>query len=69
VFEIVDGNRARELAPGLSERIVRGVYYSHGMHTINPYKVVTDTGRALHRRRRHPAARPRALASAATAIA
>jgi D-amino-acid dehydrogenase len=41
VFEIVDGNRARELAPGLSERIVRGVHYSHGMHTINPYKVVT----------------------------
>jgi D-amino-acid dehydrogenase len=40
VFEIVDGSRARELAPGLSERIVRGVYYSHGMHTINPYKVV-----------------------------
>src|SRR4029077_1503701 len=39
-FEIVDGNRARELAPGLSNRIVRGVYYSHGMHTINPYKVV-----------------------------
>jgi hypothetical protein len=25
VFEIVDGNRARELAPGLSDRIVRGV--------------------------------------------
>jgi D-amino-acid dehydrogenase len=41
VFEIVDGNRARELAPGLSERIVRGVHYAHGMHTINPYKVVT----------------------------
>lgn len=41
VFEIVDGNRARELAPGLSDRIVRGVHYSHGMHTINPYKVVT----------------------------
>ena len=40
VFEIVDGNRARELAPGLSKRIVRGVYYAHGMHTINPYKVV-----------------------------
>jgi D-amino-acid dehydrogenase len=40
-FEIVDGNRARELAPGLSERIVRGVYYPHGMHTINPYRVVT----------------------------
>jgi len=40
-FEIVDGNRARALAPGLSDRIVRGVYYSHGMHTINPYKVVT----------------------------
>ena len=41
VFEIVDGKRARELAPGLSDRIVRGVYYSHGMHTINPYKVVS----------------------------
>jgi D-amino-acid dehydrogenase len=40
VFEIVDGARARELAPGLSSHIVRGVYYPHGMHTINPYKVV-----------------------------
>jgi D-amino-acid dehydrogenase len=40
-FEVVDGNRARELAPGLSSHIVRGVYYPHGMHTINPYKVVT----------------------------
>jgi D-amino-acid dehydrogenase len=39
-FEIVDSNRARELAPGLSSHIVRGVYYPHGMHTINPYKVV-----------------------------
>jgi D-amino-acid dehydrogenase len=39
-FEIVDGERARELAPGLSQNIVRGVYYPHGMHTINPYKVV-----------------------------
>ena len=39
-FEIVDGNRARALAPGLSDRIVRGVYFPHGMHTINPYKVV-----------------------------
>ena len=25
----------------MSERIVRGVHYAHGMHTINPYKVVT----------------------------
>ena len=40
VFEIVDGNRARELAPGLSSHIVRGVYYPHGIHTINPYRVV-----------------------------
>ena len=39
-FEIIDGNRARELAPGLNNRVVRGVYYSHGMHTINPYRVV-----------------------------
>src|SRR5690242_1043101 len=40
-FEIVDGNSARELAPGLSSHIVRGVYYPHGMHTINPYRVVS----------------------------
>jgi len=40
-FEIVDGNRARELAPGLSQHIVRGVYYPRGMHTLNPYKVVS----------------------------
>lgn len=39
-FEIVDGNRARELAPGLSSHIVRGVFYPHGMHTIDPFKVV-----------------------------
>ena len=39
-FEILDGNRARELAPGLSSHIVRGVYYPHGMHTIDPYRVV-----------------------------
>jgi D-amino-acid dehydrogenase len=39
-FEIIDGNRARTLAPGLTDRIVRGVYYANGMHTINPYKVV-----------------------------
>ncbi|MBV8394123.1 MAG: FAD-dependent oxidoreductase, partial [Alphaproteobacteria bacterium] len=40
-FEIVSGDRARELAPGLTPRIVRGVYYPHGIHTINPYRVVT----------------------------
>jgi D-amino-acid dehydrogenase len=39
-FEVIDGARARELAPGLSDRIVRGVYYPHGMHTTNPYRVV-----------------------------
>ncbi len=58
VFEIVDGNRARALAPGLSERIVRGVYYPQGMHTINPYRVValmaerfaTDGGTVLRGR-------------------
>src|SRR6266850_1860965 len=33
--------KAEMQASGLSERIVRGVYYAHGMHTINPYKVVT----------------------------
>lgn len=39
-FEIVDGNRARELAPGLSPHIVRGIHYPNGTHTINPYRVV-----------------------------
>lgn len=39
-FEIVDGARARELAPGLSNHIVRGVFYPQGMHTVDPYRVV-----------------------------
>jgi len=40
-FEIVDGNRARALAPGLSPTIVRGIHYPNASHTINPHKVVT----------------------------
>jgi len=40
-FEIVDGNRARELAPGLGSTIVRGIYYPRGSHTVDPYRVVT----------------------------
>jgi D-amino-acid dehydrogenase len=40
-FEIVDGNRARALAPGLSQTVVRGIYYPNNTHTINPLKVVT----------------------------
>ena len=40
-FEIIDGNRARELAPGLSPHIVRGIYYPRGSHTVNPYQVVS----------------------------
>ena len=40
-FEIVDGNRARELAPGLSRTIVRGIHYPNGTHTIDPHKVVS----------------------------
>ncbi len=39
-FEIVSGDRARELAPGLSPRIVRGIHYPNASHTINPYRVV-----------------------------
>jgi D-amino-acid dehydrogenase len=39
-FEIVDGNRARELAPGLSPTIVRGIHSPTGTHTIDPHKVV-----------------------------
>src|SRR5260370_2156647 len=46
-FEIIDGNRARTLAPGLNDRIVRGVYYANGIHTINPYKVVATLARHL----------------------
>lgn len=41
-FEIVDGSRARELAPGLSPTIVRGIHYPNGSHTVNPHKVVTS---------------------------
>ena len=40
VFEVIDGKRAREMAPGLADHIVRGVHYPDGMHTINPYRVV-----------------------------
>jgi D-amino-acid dehydrogenase len=40
-MQIVDGNRARELAPGLAAHIVKGVLYPHGMHTVSPYHVVT----------------------------
>ena len=39
-FETVSGDRARELAPGLSPHIVRGIHYPNGTHTINPYRVV-----------------------------
>lgn len=41
IFEVVDGARARELAPGLSPHITRGIFYPNGSHTIDPYKVVT----------------------------
>jgi D-amino-acid dehydrogenase len=37
---ILSGDEARELAPGLSRRIVRGVHYTDGIHTIDPYRVV-----------------------------
>ncbi|MBS0548513.1 MAG: FAD-binding oxidoreductase, partial [Proteobacteria bacterium] len=40
-FEIVDGNRARELAPGLSQTVVRGIYYPRNTHTIDPFRVVS----------------------------
>ncbi|MCW5746770.1 MAG: FAD-binding oxidoreductase [Alphaproteobacteria bacterium] len=41
-MEIVDGDQARALAPGLAAHIVKGVYYPHGMHTVSPYHVVTS---------------------------
>lgn len=40
-FEIVDGARAREIAPGLGPHITRGIFYPNGSHSIDPYKVVT----------------------------
>ncbi|UYN95005.1 MAG: FAD-binding oxidoreductase [Enhydrobacter sp.] len=39
-FEVVSGDQARELAPGLSPHIVRGILYPKGVHTIDPYRVV-----------------------------
>ncbi len=40
-FEVLSGDQARDLAPGLSRHIVRGILYPKGAHTINPHKVVT----------------------------
>lgn len=39
-LEVFDGDRAREMAPGLSKSIVKGVYTTDGMHTVDPYRVV-----------------------------
>jgi len=39
-FEVVTGDRAREIAPGLSTTVVRGIHYPNNTHTINPYQVV-----------------------------
>lgn len=39
-FEIVDGARAREIAPGLSPSIVRAVHFPATMHTVNPQRLV-----------------------------
>jgi len=52
-FEIIDGNRARALAPGLNDRIVRHAHHQSLQGGGNP-------GRALCRRRRHHPAQPRA---------
>ncbi len=41
IFEIVDGARAREIAPGLTPAIKHGVHYLEGAHTINPHRLVT----------------------------
>ena len=40
VFEIVDGARAREIAPGLTAAVKHGVHYLEGAHTINPHRLV-----------------------------
>lgn len=40
-WEVIDANRAREMVPGLGDHILRGVYYPRGMHTTNPYRLVT----------------------------
>ena len=59
-FEIVDGNRARALAPGLSRshRARRLLSARHAHH--QSLQGGGDPGRALRRRRRHHPARPRA---------
>jgi D-amino-acid dehydrogenase len=44
-FEIVSGDRAREIAPGLSQSIVRGIHYPRGSHMINPFEVVNTLAR------------------------
>ena len=66
-FEIVDGNRARELAPGLVEphRARRLLSARHAHHQSLPGG--DDAGRALRRRRRHDRCAAACAASAATA--
>jgi D-amino-acid dehydrogenase len=39
-FEIVDGDRAREIAPGLAATVVRGIHYPRASHTVDPHQVV-----------------------------
>jgi D-amino-acid dehydrogenase len=38
-FNEVSGDEARDIAPGLASHIVRGVVYTDGMHTVDPFRV------------------------------
>jgi D-amino-acid dehydrogenase len=40
-LEILDGDGARRLAPGLSPEVRHGVYIPEGMHTLDPHRTVT----------------------------
>ncbi len=40
-LQIVDGDGARQLAPGLSSEVRHGVYLPDGMHSVDPHRTVT----------------------------
>jgi D-amino-acid dehydrogenase len=40
LYDILDGDAARRLVPGLAPHVVRGVHYSQGLHPVDPYAVV-----------------------------
>lgn len=39
-FDVLTGDQARDVAPGLASHVVKGVFYRDGIHTTDPYRVV-----------------------------